>query len=108
MRAQHPIARCDRYRHLEQRREILPGSGGYYMEILAPWLMERGAYIAANRDGSLPQYMADHRKLLQRLADEPHLRERMGRAARASVQRLGGWSAYGSAFRSTVEAWAHR
>ena len=53
--------------------EILPGSGGYYMELLAPWLKDKGLYIAANRDGSLPQYMADHRKLLQRLADEPGL-----------------------------------
>lgn len=53
--------------------EILPGSGGYYMELLAPWLKDKGLYIAANRDGSLPQYMADHRKLLQRLADEPAL-----------------------------------
>lgn len=53
--------------------EILPGSGGYYMELLAPWLKDKGLYIAANRDGSLPQYMSDHRKLLQRLADEPAL-----------------------------------
>ena len=30
--------------------EILPGSGGYYMEILAPYLKDRGRYIAANRD----------------------------------------------------------
>ncbi len=47
--------------------EILPGSGGYYMEILAPWLKDKGLYIAANRDGSQPQYQADHDKLLQRL-----------------------------------------
>ena len=40
--------------------EILPGSGGYYMEILAPWLKDQGLYIAANRDGSLSQYQADH------------------------------------------------
>jgi len=53
--------------------EILPGSGGYYMEILAPWLKEKGRYIAANRDGSLPQYMPDHRRLLKRLTDEPAL-----------------------------------
>jgi len=53
--------------------EILPGSGGYYMEILAPWLLERGVYIAANRDGSLPQYQADHEKLLLRLKTEPQL-----------------------------------
>ncbi len=53
--------------------EILPGSGGYYMEILAPWLQDQGRYIAANRDGSLPQYQADHEKLLQRLKAEPIL-----------------------------------
>ena len=53
--------------------EILPGSGGYYMEILTPWLNDKGLYIAANRDGSQPQYQADHQKLLQRLKDEPAL-----------------------------------
>jgi len=53
--------------------EILPGSGGYYMEILAPWLKDQGLYIAANRDGSQPQYQADHQKLLQRLKDGPAL-----------------------------------
>ena len=53
--------------------EILPGSGGYYMEILAPWLKEKGLYIAANRDDSKPQYLPDHQKLLQRLKDEPAL-----------------------------------
>jgi glycosyltransferase involved in cell wall biosynthesis len=45
--------------------------------------------------------------VMHRLADEPQLRERMGLAARASVLRLGGWSAYGSAFRSTLVAWVH-
>jgi predicted methyltransferase len=53
--------------------EILPGSGGYYMEILAPWLKDKGVYIAANRDGSLPQNMPDHQRLLKRLTDEPAL-----------------------------------
>ena len=53
--------------------EILPGSSGYYMEILAPWLKDKGLYIGANRDGSQPQYQADHDKLLQRLRKEPDL-----------------------------------
>jgi predicted methyltransferase len=54
--------------------EILPGSGGYYMEILAPYLSERGRYIAANRDEiAPPQYLADHQKLLERLRAEPAL-----------------------------------
>ncbi|MBE0614797.1 MAG: class I SAM-dependent methyltransferase [Burkholderiales bacterium] len=54
--------------------EILPGSGGYYMELLAPYLKDKGLYIAANRDGAAPpQYLADHRKLLARLKAEPAL-----------------------------------
>ena len=58
--------------------EILPGSGGYYMEILAPHLKDRGRYIAANRDGSAPpQYLADHQKLLARLKAEPALYEKV-------------------------------
>jgi predicted methyltransferase len=58
--------------------EILPGSGGYYMEILAPYLKERGRYIAANRDESAtPFYLADHQKLLARLKAEPALYEKV-------------------------------
>ena len=58
--------------------EILPGSGGYYMEILAPYLKAKGRYIAANRDESAPpQYLADHQKLLARLQAEPTLYERV-------------------------------
>ncbi len=53
--------------------EVLPGSSGYYLEILAPWLKDKGHYIAADRDDSLPQYIPDHLKLLQRLKDEPRL-----------------------------------
>jgi len=58
--------------------EILPGSGGYYMELLAPYLKAKGQYIAANRDGAAPpQYLADHRKLLARLQAEPALYEKV-------------------------------
>lgn len=54
--------------------EILPGSGGYYMEILAPYLKEKGRYVAADRDElAAPQYLEDHQKLLARLASEPAL-----------------------------------
>jgi len=54
--------------------EILPGSAGYYMEILAPLLKDQGRYIAASRDAAAaPQYIADHRKLLARLEAEPQL-----------------------------------
>ncbi len=56
------------------RVEILPGSGGYYLEILAPWLGAKGRYIAANRDAlAAPQYLEDHAKLLARLTAEPAL-----------------------------------
>ena len=58
--------------------EILPGSGGYYMEILAPYLREKGRYYAANRDPAAPpQYLADHQKLLARLAAEPALYDKV-------------------------------
>ncbi|HUF81260.1 MAG TPA: methyltransferase, partial [Burkholderiales bacterium] len=54
--------------------EILPGSAGYYMEILAPYLREKGRYIAADRDRTAaPQYLADHERLLARLKAEPAL-----------------------------------
>jgi predicted methyltransferase len=54
--------------------EILPGSAGYYMEILAPLLAGQGRYVAASRDASAaPQYLADHAKLLARLQAEPPL-----------------------------------
>jgi predicted methyltransferase len=58
--------------------EILPGSSGYYLEILAPYLRASGRYIAADRDGEAPpQYLADHRKLLARLAAEPALYDKV-------------------------------
>ena len=54
--------------------EILPGSGGYYLEILAPYLKDKGLYVAANRDAlAPPPYLADHKKLLARLKAEPGL-----------------------------------
>ena len=54
--------------------EILPGSRGYYLEILAPYLNTRGVYIAANRDElAAPQYLADHQKFLGRLKEDPEV-----------------------------------
>ena len=49
--------------------EIRPGSGGYYMELLAPYLKEKGRYLAANNRGigAAPQYVTDHERLLGRL-----------------------------------------
>jgi predicted methyltransferase len=58
--------------------EILPRSSGYYLEILAPYLRAKGRYIAADRDEEAPpQYVADHRKLLARLAAEPALYDKV-------------------------------
>ena len=54
--------------------EILPGSRGYYLEILAPFLKAKGLYIAANRDeNAAPQYLADHQKFLARLKEDPEV-----------------------------------
>ena len=54
--------------------EILPGSRGYYLEILAPFLKAKGHYIAANRDeNAAPQYLADHQKFLARLKEDPEV-----------------------------------
>lgn len=51
--------------------EILPGSRGYYLEILAPFLKDRGVYIAANRDeAAAPRYLEDHQKFLARLKED--------------------------------------
>jgi predicted methyltransferase len=58
--------------------ELLPGSAGYYLEILAPYLRDKGTYIAANRDEAAPPaYVEDHRKLLARLAAEPGLYDKV-------------------------------
>ena len=58
--------------------EILPGSAGYYLEILAPYLREQGQYIAAGRDETAPpSYLDDHRKLLERLKAEPERYDRV-------------------------------
>ena len=54
--------------------EILPGSAGYYLEILAPYLRDQGRYIAADRDETAAaQYVADNQRLRQRLQAEPQL-----------------------------------
>ena len=51
--------------------EILPGSRGYYLEILAPFLKDRGVYIAANRDENAAlRYLQDHQKFLARLKED--------------------------------------
>ncbi len=51
--------------------EILPGSRGYFLEIIAPYLKAKGLYIAANRDeNAAPRYLEDHQKFLARLKED--------------------------------------
>jgi len=52
--------------------EILPGAAGYWLEFLAPYLRERGLYVAAGRDEAAPaNYLEDHKRLLAKLAADP-------------------------------------
>ena len=53
--------------------EILPGSAGYWLEILAPYLRDEGRYIAGGRgeDEKRPAYIADHDRLVAKLAADP-------------------------------------
>ena len=52
--------------------EILPGSGAYWLEFLAPYLRDRGYYVAANRDENAgAPYVEDHKRLLAKLAADP-------------------------------------
>ena len=54
--------------------EVLPGSVGYWLEILAPYLRDKGRYIAAGRDEAATEnYRRDHERLLAKLAAEPDL-----------------------------------
>ena len=48
--------------------EILPGSGAYWLEILAPYVRDKGRFIAASRDETAPEaYQRDHERLLAKL-----------------------------------------
>lgn len=73
-RSRHPLETLEFFgvREMSTVVEILPGSAGYYLEILALYLRDNGRYIAASRDASAPpNYLADHQKLLARLAADP-------------------------------------
>ena len=55
--------------------EISPGAG-WYLEILAPYLRERGRYYAADypdSDATLPQYRERRRALIAKMEKEPAL-----------------------------------
>jgi predicted methyltransferase len=53
--------------------EILPGAGGYWTEILAPYLKEKGRYIAANgeKDSTSAEVQKDNAALAAKLAADP-------------------------------------
>ena len=52
--------------------EALPGSGAYWTEIIAPYVKEKGLYITAGRDPTVPpQYLEDHRRMLAKYAADP-------------------------------------
>lgn len=53
--------------------EILPGAGGYWTEILAPYLKEKGQYIAANGDkaSASTEVQKDNAGLAAKLAADP-------------------------------------
>jgi len=54
--------------------EILPGSTGYFTEILAPMLRDNGLYITAGRHDSAPaNYLKDHERMLAKYAAAPQL-----------------------------------
>ncbi len=54
--------------------EILPGSTGYFTEILAPYVRDRGLYITAGRhDGAPANYLKDHERMLAKYAASPAL-----------------------------------
>ncbi|WP_210413991.1 class I SAM-dependent methyltransferase [Luteithermobacter gelatinilyticus] len=85
-RSPQNVAR-DRYRHpLETLRffgiephmtvvEIWPGGGGWYQEILAPYLRDQGRYISAsyNPDSSRDYYVRSLKKEKDRLQSRPDL-----------------------------------
>jgi predicted methyltransferase len=53
--------------------EILPGASGYWTEILAPYLKERGRYIAANgdKDSASPEMQKDNAGFAAKIAADP-------------------------------------
>jgi len=52
--------------------EVLPGSVGYWTEILAPYVKDKGLYVAAGRDPTASAgYQADHAKMLAKYAADP-------------------------------------
>lgn len=59
--------------------EIWPGGGGWYTEVLAPYLRERGTFIAANYDGSggSDYFSRNEQKFRDKLAADPDVYDRV-------------------------------
>lgn len=54
--------------------EVLPGATGYFTEIIAPYVRDKGLYITAGRDESAPpSYLEDHKRMLAKYAASPGL-----------------------------------
>ena len=54
--------------------EILPGSTGYFTEVIAPYVRDKGLYITAGRDETAAQtYQDDHKRMLAKYAAAPGL-----------------------------------
>jgi len=54
--------------------EILPGSTGFFTEILAPMLRDNGLYITSGRhEGAPANYTKDHARMLAKYAAAPQL-----------------------------------
>ncbi|HEV2573415.1 MAG TPA: methyltransferase [Beijerinckiaceae bacterium] len=52
--------------------EVLPGSAGYWTEIIAPYVRDKGLYVTAGRDERAPPgYQQDHARMLKKYADDP-------------------------------------
>ena len=59
--------------------EILPGGGGYWMEILAPYLRDKGLYIAANAPPDSPsaEMQRENAAFAQKVASAPELYDKV-------------------------------
>lgn len=59
--------------------EILPGGGGYWMEILAPYLREKGVYIAANAPPDTPsaEMQRENAAFAKKVESEPALYDKV-------------------------------
>lgn len=59
--------------------EIFPGGGGWYTEILAPYLRDNGEFYAASFDSEagVEYYRRNHLQYLDKLAAQPHLYDKV-------------------------------